>query len=812
MRLELNGQDVTTIARNVRTEEEIGQRRTAEFDLTYEDGVVFDQSSADDFQLADSSPFLLADGAHFKLASGGGDPENYMPVVISHPDRTFRDVALSLEPWLYWPLDEGRGLATADDLTLAKRTQLDPSAANRDGTWSTTPGAVILRRLEAESAAVPYGAAPRFEAGAAPGVTGPPTAGLGVEIAISLFVRIDVAATGSSSVLTARSGSRGMDIVRERVGAASQRVTWRVASNTAEAVIPSGRWVWIVCLRTATSLMLLVDGLLAQHVSHSSAARVDAAVTTVDLAEGTLDAEVDEVAVWDRSLSSAEVVQLTESVTGWRAFGGEVYGRDVQPEKTARLFTMPCVGRSMRIDRSELIGAFATAINAPAGDVAREALRRIDWKGTTYGCDLDTLIGRIVARGGSGADFLDRLRRLAEAIWWPDGWDDVHLDRAGATRHLDVTLTEDVISSWNPTDIMEHHRTRTVARGAGISGGFKTDTFVGDGITTKWETVEQVRKPIALYVDGIETSVGGGSPWSAVDSGFFLETTGAPPGVGIKVEFEYELQVPLVAVAEDAVQIDGRAGVIVRTIEDETIDTAEGIQQLARVEQAAHGQPGIKVEAELHPRATPLFVGVGGSPLVKLRGITQRMVVQRLVTEWASAGSLVIQTVTLRANDLSSQLDYYRQAQRVRYPSPAPEPVTVDPHVVSNIGQRLPQPLGGDYSTVESSTVWMDVPGYVEVPLNWAHFTEVTLQCSFMSNLFHESGVIGNRTARVRLRDMTRGTTLGNEITVIGSGPQLYTIPGVVGPAGGGLSRLRLQHRQVDASVGTWGGELDVGI
>ena len=359
---------------------------------------------------------------------------------------------------------------------------------------------------------------------------------------------------------------------------------------------------------------------------------------------------------------------------------------------------------------------------------------------------------------------------------------------------------------------MEHHRTRTVARGAGISGGFTTDDFVGDGVTTKWETIEQVRKAIALYIDGVETPVGGGSPWSVVDSGFALETTGTPLAVGVPGKFEYEIQSPLVAVAEDAVQIDGRAGVIVRTVEDETIDTAEGIQQLARVEQAAHGQPGIEVEAELHPRAMPLFVGVGGSPLVRLRGINQRMVVQRLVTEWASAGSLVIQTVTLRANDLSSKLDYYRQAQRVRYPSPAPEPVLVDPHVVSNIGQRLPQPLGGDYSTVESSTVWTDVPGYVEVPINWAHFTEVTLQCSFMANLFHESGTIGNRTARVRLRDMTRATTLGNEITVIGSGPQLYTIPGVVGPAGGGLSRLRLQHRQVDASVGTWGGELDIGI
>ena len=219
VRLELNGQDITVIARNVRTEEEIGQRRTAEFDLTYEDGVVFDQSSADDFLLANSAPFLLADGGHFKLASGGGDPENYMPVVISHPDRTFRDVALSIQPWLYWPLDEGRGLATADDITLPERTQEDPSAANRDGTWSTTPGAVILRRLEAERAAVPYGAAPRFEAGAAPGITGPATSGLGIEVAVSLFVRIDVGATGSSSVLTARSGGNGMDIVRERVNA-----------------------------------------------------------------------------------------------------------------------------------------------------------------------------------------------------------------------------------------------------------------------------------------------------------------------------------------------------------------------------------------------------------------------------------------------------------------------------------------------------------------------------------------------------------------------------------------------------------------
>ena len=71
---------------------------------------------------------------------------------------------------------------------------------------------------------------------------------------------------------------------------------------------------------------------------------------------------------------------------------------------------------------------------------------------------------------------------------------------------------------------------------------------------------------------------------------------------------------------------------------------------------------------------------------------------------------------------------------------------------------------------------------------------------------------MGSRTARVRVRDITRGVTLAQERTVVGSGSQLYSVNGIIGPAGGGTSRLRLQHRQVDAEVATWGGELDVGI
>ena len=807
MRLELDGQDLTHIATKVRTEEEIGQRSTMSFEVTYPDGQFFQTEADSFFKLADGGKFLLSDGSRFKLESAGADPDDFMPVRVSHPDQIFRDVALHMSPWLYWPLDEGRGLAQASDI----------ASAGRHGTWSTVPGAVILRNIEAEAAAVPYGAAPRFVAGAAPGIVGPPLTGLGLEVTLSLFIRVDTTAAGSARVVWGRVGPRGLGLTRDRVDGATQRISWLVGSRTVAAEIPSGEWVWVVARRSGAEMTLWVDGVRQAVDVFSTSARIDAASTTLDVADGgALDSEVDELAVWDRLLTDEEILTLHRSVVGWRAFGGEVYGKHIKTKKTARAFVLPSIGGSFRIDRSELTAAFATPARALAGDVARDALQRIGWRGTAWGCDLDTLVGRIVARGGSAADFLDRLKRAAEAIWWPDAMEDVHLDRAGATRHLDVTITEDLIQEgWAPRTFLEHYRTRTVARGGGISGGFTFDDLVGDGVTATWEPKEQVRSVTVLYVDGVETPVGSGEAWTIEEDGFRLRTTVTPlpgtPGNPVPIKLEYEIQSPLIAVAEDAAAINGPAGIITRTIEDDTIDTAEAIQELARVVQLENGQIPLELVVTILPRALPLIVGVGGSPMVDVRGINQRMVVQRLVTQWVQAGDLVLQTVTLRSHDLASGLDYYRQANRIRYPSPAPMPVVIDPHVVSNLGQRLPQPLGGDYTVSEASTSWVDVPGFVEVPINWAHFTAVELSCSFMSELYNKGGV-GNRTARVRLRDITRGVTLAQERTVLGSGSQLYSIDGIIGPAGGGISRLRLQHRQVNAEVSTWGGELDVGI
>lgn len=809
MRVELDGEDVTALATDVFTVEEVGLRRTAGIHLTHEEGVTL---GADDLILADGSQVILADGTTLQL--GGGDPDNFQRLVISHPDRTFRDAALELSPWLYWPLDDGAGLLEADDI----------SGFGRRGTWSTVAGALIRRHSQAEQAGVPYGAAPRLEAGADPGVTGPPSTGLGEAVTVSVFVEIDTAAPGGARIVSSRPGATGMSLSRTWVAAGRQRITWYVNGDSVTAEIAAGGWVWLVATRSAARLELWVDGArVASGAATSPPGRVDAAAAAVDLGRnGTLDAEVDELAIWDRELTAAEIAGLAATVPtsaqraaalvgGWRAFGGEVYGKRPTPDKSATIFDLPAVGGSMRIDRSDLLAAFATANNAPAGEIARQALELIRWKGTTYGCDLDTLIGRIVSRGGSAAGFLDRVKRAAEAIWWPDAFDDVHLDRLNATRHVDVVLTEELVAEWDPEDLMEHYRTRTVARGAGVSGGFTDEEFTGDGLTTSWKLEQQSRSVTALIVAGVHTPIGSGSDWQISPEGFVLSTSGAAPAVGVRIKIEYEIETPLVAIAEDTARIREH-GEIVRTVEDNTIDTAEGVQELARVEQATHGQIGLEVTAVLHPRERPLFVGVGISPLVRMRRIDQRMVVQRLETKWVSAGRLVVQTVTLRSHDILSPFEYLRDQTGIELPSPAPQPQQPPTAVISTIGQRLPQPLGGAFGYTYNGAAWLEVDGYVEVTLNWALFAEVALSVAFMGQLHDDRPAgVGARTGRVRLRDITRDVTLGQEVTVSGSGPRPYRIEGVVGPAAGGISRLRLQRRIVDVQeIEVWGGELDV--
>ena len=400
----------------------------------------------------------------------------------------------------------------------------------------------------------------------------------------------------------------------------------------------------MVGVRTTSALQLWVDGEMVASRAHSSTARVDAASTTLDLSEGTLDSEVDEVAVWDRALTAVEIANLQASRDGWRPFSGEVYGAQWTPLPTARQWTLPAVDSTMRLDRSELVGVFASPAPVAAGPLLRSMLSLLDppWHGTTYGLDLDTLIDRLVERGGPGSVAIDRVARLAEGVEWADAWDDLHLDRRGTTHLLDDTLEEDDFQpGWRPRFILEHFRTRTIARGGGISGGFATFETVGDGSTQRWVVGQQVRTVLLLLVDGVETEVGGSHDWSISADGLELVTT-TTPASSDAIKLEFEVEAPLVSIAEDDALAALIGGHIVRRIEDRTIDDPETLAELARVTQAAHGAIGFEITGTLLPRSRARFLGVGGSPNVVVRGFVGRMTIMRLRTAFVSAGEQVL--------------------------------------------------------------------------------------------------------------------------------------------------------------------------
>ena len=105
------------------------------------------------------------------------------------------------------------------------------------------------------------------------------------------------------------------------------------------------------------------------------------------------------------------------------------------------------------------------------------------------------------------------------------------------------------------------------------------------------------------------------------------------------------------------------------------------------------------------------------------------------------------------------------------------------------------------------------MPGHVEVTVDWRVYHDVTLALNFMAHLSQADGsTITTETARVRLRDLTRSVTLGDEVTVGGTDEAPYQVGGIVPPAGIGRSKVRLEHRRVDADVATWGGEIDVDL
>ena len=223
MRVEIDGQDVSRYpGLSAVVDQEVGQRSTATVGLA------------------------LVEGAELP---SGGQPSDFDRVRIEHPRQPYRSVALGLSPWLYWPLDDGPGQSAADDI----------SGSGRPGTWSTGAADVVRRAILAETAPVPYGAAP-WIGDANPAIeSDEDTSAIGVAVTVALFLRIDTAAAGTQNILNNRSGGAGLRLRRVRIDANTQRLEWRVGSQTVTRTVSAGQWLLVIARRSATLMSLRVD-------------------------------------------------------------------------------------------------------------------------------------------------------------------------------------------------------------------------------------------------------------------------------------------------------------------------------------------------------------------------------------------------------------------------------------------------------------------------------------------------------------------------------------------------------------------------
>ena len=805
MRVEIDGLDVSDrIIGGTRISAEIGQRSLSDIVLQYPPNVPFRHGDGS-FCLPAGETLLLADGNELHIASEGFDiPPFRTEVTIDHPDYPYRAHVMDLEPWLYWRLDEG-----------AAAVARDSTSNNRSGQYAST--GILQRHAEPPNTAVPYGAAPRFETGA---IVGPELTPLR-DFTIMFWMRISADATGVGVILDiGDSGNVRCRCARERQNTGRHWLNWALLGTSINAglLVDADTWMHVALHRRNSRVVVSVNGVPVVSSSSRAVTPRETAGRELRIGSSNSHVDIDELSVHHGALTDEQVSDAASRRLYWRAFGGFVYApRDVADGGGGRQIRLRTVGFNSLMDRLHVEGVFASASDQPAGDVLRSALESGQWPYSSDGCDLNAAIGRVVARQKSLADVARDIGQRAVALPWVDNWGDVHLDTATEVRRLPVDITDHrdgreatIAVGWTRETIPTRWRTRTIVVGAAIAGGLVVEpTRVADGTRRKWDLLQQVSEIVSFTVNGQSTPVGesAGDPWYLGAEKYTLNAATAPVS-GTVLELSYIGTSPLVASAEDQIGLDAY-GRFERLIEDDSLDTIEAVQERATSEQTAHGRPGLEIRATLRPRELPLLTDAGGAPRVLLGGsIDQRMLIERLETRWLPGGENVVQSVTLRAHDYSSDLEYWSRERRLTQPPQIVQPIVPPAVNVAIEGLSLPVELGGSYNDFRGGEDWVDVLGAIRPILDGHLLGDVRLVLSFMASVYDWSSP---QQGRVRLWDYTRDTRLGDEMTVAGVGLFLQQTGLILPPQ---RVQVGLQQKMTAAGgeMSVWGGKLSAGV
>ena len=562
--------------------------------------------------------------------------------------------------------------------------------------------------------------------------------------------------------------------------------------------LDNGFWHYLCARVSLSGLALYLDGALKVSQANASVAQPDTADIVFGASDGTCRFLLDELSIYDRALTDAEILELYEGRLGERIFSGYVTAPDLEVEQNIRKSSIECSGYADRLNRIKVYpDPDNLELIAPSkrqlGDIASDLIRfYAAGEGiTTHGIRRVGEIEREVFPIQSIHECIDVLskRHATDAtpgsmaqVFGVDTWLDTFFRQRGSVFRYPFVITDDLIARASYSrDITVFGNVYYVTGGPDSVGQRQEERFFGDGVKREWDLRFPAREIFEVYLDNVlEAHQGEGALWEFIPEDFKLvRKDGEPaPAVGVELIIDYRFSYPTLGVARSEDSI-ARYGRFERSIEDETIDESELLRSRAQDHVLVHDDPATIIDVELirgalTGRSYPI-IREGMEVQCDLRKVNDSLRNVRALVDGQGQDTkdgLLVHNLSLKIRDHEDARQDYWKKQRTPVRTPAVrfqvgQADRADPGDVLFSGLGMPLALGGAGHVWERSKDWVNVAEHVIGRFDGSQLGGITARVFFMGAVKASTATDDTRAAEVRLWNLSLGVQVGSTARVV---------------------------------------------
>jgi len=794
-------------ARSILVEDAVAERPTAQYDVIAKPGVFLEtldlllEGDAESSLLLENS---TASDVSALLLEQSTYPDDFDECTIDYPDTPYR--AAVVDPVHYWRFDEAPS-------TQARGTGRNPvnwTYADIDNTrW---------RGYTFAKAAVPYGAAPRFNNAIGAGLNGIDWPNVGATWAVGGFVLVQEGSVGTRRILHVA----GQMTLSCTVDSGTITMLLSIGSHSITTTVTVDTWYHVVVTHTGGRTSLWVDGSKVAE-RNTGAQNYDGIAMEMVVADGVNQTKtaLDEWSLWD---SVPDVFDLNARRRHIRRFGGYIYGikDESAPGDETRYFHIPCAGYSWLLDHRFIRALF----RSDTGDTVRSifsqvlTLAGLDDEFSTDGITTSATVSRALYPVSSVMEIARDLEERTGGVLVIDAWKDVSI-----VNRADVDIVDDYVldaTTIKHVAKISHPRlfaNRVILIGAQQSG-VKTDAFQTDGIATSWDLSYQPDEVESITLNDVfQVWEGDDRKWD-VDSE--LGVLRRRPGQTVPAASDadnlfitYRTAETIVA-TKDNLESQAALGLVIeKRIEDETADTIGLANAKATAYLDRHDSPAVGYEVLLKSGLPDVNPRPGTAPLCTFpkHSITRlRLLIESVRLRSGGRGQGDIKVLRLTAQDHQGLGgDYWRSLARPKRRPAVRVSLAQDPDQIiirgdSSIPARLPLNLGGEWLEYLGSVMddeWVEPRGAARVRINGHIYSDLELVWTFLARYEAQNDRPDAASLAFRLFDITNDVFVSDPVQVTDEIKTPYTLRGIVMP----LKEFTLtwKYRIIGAATGDHG-------